>query len=330
VIALLLSAVALAVAAGDADPRRRVARTFATGALCAAAYVIWSAATLGAPTPPGAALAVRLTDYGSIYRWSPGRPETWKLRDHLTPAYLGERTRAALGVLQDVQFFPNYPVWLALALVRGCRWPGARPNVEGAAWTLLFGGAALIALVNPTMFAWQRSLHALLPVFVLAGAYGADDLVARAAELGSRGPRRRLLALAAPLVALALAAVMLVPLRMSLVPGEPLSFSADLAALDATLAGGTTMSPRPWSVIAETNSPSVFLPNNGEQAIEEVMARYDVRWLLLVGDECGEASQTICRELASGARHQIGRFTLTRTISRGELTLFRADVSPGG
>jgi len=36
------------------------------------------------------------------------------------------------------------------------------------------------------------------------------------------------------------------------------------------------------------------------------------------------------RELASGARHQIGRFTLTRTISRGELTLFRADVSPGG
>jgi hypothetical protein len=115
---------------------------------------------------------------------------------------------------------------------------------------------------------------------------------------------------------------MIHPLRMSLAPGTPLPFGPDMAALDATLAGGTTMSPRPWSVIAETRSPAVYVPENGEAAIEAVLRRYKVRWLLLVGDECLGESQAICRQLLSGERQKVGGATITKRLARGDLTLF--------
>src|SRR4029077_14432846 len=94
--------------------------------------------------------------------------------------------------------------------------------------------------------------------------------------------------LGATLAALLLAFAMLRPLPFTLELGAPpLPFEADLAALDASLDGGTTMSTRPWSVIAETHSPAVYLPENGEAAMEAVLRKYNVRWLLLLNEGGG-------------------------------------------
>lgn len=212
-------------------------------------------------------------------------------------------------------------------MLRGCCWTRGPSSVEGTSWLSLFGGAVTLSLVNPTMFAGQRTLHALLPVFVLAGAYSAEAALAALGRLtAARLPWATAARFGTTVAALLLAFAMLRPLPFTLAPGAPLSFEADVAALDATLDGGTTMSTRPWSVIAETRSPAVYLPENGEQAMEAVMRKYGVRWLLLVGDEGGGPSQAVCRELAGGSRHSVGSLAVTRRLTRGGLTLL--EVAP--
>jgi hypothetical protein len=313
VLAVVVSAVAVGIAARGPARRRRLGQTLLTGALCGSVYLGYHLVVFHTLLPAAASTGRRLREYMALYRWTAAPPATWTLGEHWQPEYFAVRAQVALSNLQDVNFFVNYPVWIALAVIRGWCWPRTRCNVEGVSWLLLFGGAVTISLVNPTMFAWQRTLHALLPVFVLAGAYGAEAVF--------EGLRR------APwfvrhLPALLLAVIMIHPLQMSLAPGNPLPFGADMAALDATLAGGTTMSPRPWSVIAETRSPAVYVPENGEAAIEAVLRQYNVRWLLLVGDECLGESQAICRQLIGGARQKVGGATISKRLARGDLTLF--------
>ena len=323
VLAALISAVALIVAAGESAPRRRIGQTLLSGAICGGVYVLYHLWMFGTPLPAGTAVGSGLTDYMALYRWTDVPPATWTLKERLLPEYLAGRARVALSNLQELTYFVNYPVWLALLLVRGWCWPRDRSNVEGISWLLLLGGALAISLANPTMFAWQRSLHALLPVFVLAGAYGAEAIFEALAHVPRfRFPPAAPAWLVRHLPAFLLAVVMIRPLKMSLEPGAPLAFGADMATLDATLSGGITMSPRPWSVIAETRSPSIYVPENGEAAIDGALRRYQVRWLLLVGDECLGESQAICRGLMSGTRDKIGGATLTKRVTRGDLTLF--------
>jgi hypothetical protein len=322
VLAVVVSAVAVAIAADQAAPGGGLRRTLLTGGLLSALYLAYHLIVFRAPLPPAAALGSRLVDYLALYRWTDAPPATWALRDQCLPEYIAGRVKVALASLQEVTFFINYPIWIALAVIRGCCWPRGRSSVEGVSWLLLFGGAVTISWVNPTMFAGWRTLHALLPVFVLAGAYGAEAILARLDRVpAARFPRAAPAWLLRPLPALLLAVAMIHPLQMSLEPGAPIPFDADLAALEPTLAGGTTMSPRPWSVIAETSSAAVSVPENGEAAIEAVLRRYGVRWLLLVGDECPGASQQICRELANGARRTVGGAAVNKRLTRGDLTL---------
>ena len=313
ILAALVSAAALNVAGGETAPGRHLRRTLLTGITCGGVYILYHLLVFGSPLPAGTTMGGGLTDYMALYRWTDAPPATWTFKERLLPEYLAGRIRVAASNLQEVTFFVNYPFWLGLVLVRGWCWPRGRGNVEGISWLLLIGGSLAISLANPTMFAWQRSLHALLPVFVLAGAYGAEAAFrALAGAPPHRFPRAAPAWLVRHLPVLLFAVVMIRPLEMALHPGTPLAFSADMAALDPTLAGGITMSPRPWSVIAETGSPSVYLPENGEAAIESVLRRYRVRWLLLVGDECLGESQAVCRDLMSGVRAKVGSTTLTR------------------
>ncbi|HLK91854.1 MAG TPA: hypothetical protein VKZ18_18325 [Polyangia bacterium] len=327
VLAVVLSAVAVATTAESPESRLRLRRTLLTGAICGGAYLLCHLLMFGTPLPPGAMLGRQLADYGALYRWDDARPATWTLADHFTPEYLAGRVHTALSNLQDISFFPNYPIWLGLAVLRGCCWSKESSSVEGTSWLLLFGGAITISLVNPTMFAGQRTLHALLPVFVLAGGYGAEAALAALGRItAARLPWARAARLAVTLGALLLAFAMLRPLPFTLTLGAPpLPFEADLAALDATLDGGTTMSTRPWSVIAETRSPAVFLPENGEAAMEAVIRKYHVRWLLLL-NEGGGPSQAIQTELNNGTRHNVGGLTLTRRLERNGIKVF--EVSP--
>ena len=192
-------------------------------------------------------------------------------------------------------------------------------------WALLFGGAAAVTFLNPTVFSPWRSPHALLPAFVLGGGLAADALLSAAPERLSLsvGARRFSVALVRPSLLLLLAVAMLWPLKLSLAAGNPLSFAPDVAGLDAMLDGKTTMSQVPWSVLADTHSPAVSLPIDGEAAIEAVARRYGVQWLLLINDECGDASRDICRELAAGTRRNIGGITATRRWQNGPASLFQ-------
>ncbi|MFL5305452.1 MAG: hypothetical protein ACJ8F1_09565 [Polyangia bacterium] len=321
--AILWGAAGLA-AARSADARR-LRRVLAAALTCAAAYVAGCFALFHTPVPPGTLLGLHLTDYGSLYRWNEASPSTWTLVKHLTPEYLAGRVEVALSTLLQTGFFANYPVWLALLLIRGCRplQPGNR--LESVTFALLFGGAAAVTFLNPTVFSPWRSPHALLPVFALGGGLAADALLAAAPERLSlsAGARRFRVALVRPSLLLLLALAMLWPLKLSVAAGNPLSFAPDVAGLDAMLDGKTTMSQVPWSVLADTHSPAVSLPIDGEAAIEAVARRYGVQWLLLINDECGDASRDICRELAAGTRRNIGGITATRRWQNGPASLFQ-------
>jgi hypothetical protein len=318
----LVSTAILWVAAGAGAARcgdaRRVRRAVAAALSCAAAYVAACLVLFHAPVPPGTLLGVHLTEYGSLYRWTEASPATWTLANHLRPEYLAGRVEVAVSTLLQTGFFANYPVWLALLLIRGCRRSQGGAGIEAVTWTLLFGGAAAVTFLNPTVFSPWRSPHALLPVFALGGGLAADALLAATPE------RRRFgVAIVRPSLLLLLAVAMLWPLKLSMAAGNGLSFAPDVAGLDAMLDGKTTMSQVPWSVLADTHSPAVSLPIDGEAAIEAVARRYGVQWLLLINDECGEASRDVCRELAAGTRRNIGGLSATRRWQHGAASLFQ-------
>ena len=320
--AILWAAAALGAArTGDA---RRARRVLATALTCAAAYVAACFAMFHAPVPPGTFLGVHLADYGSLYRWNEAAPPTWTLAEHLTPAYLAARVEVALSALQQTVFFPNYPVWLALLLIRGCRPSRRDAGLEAVTWILLFGGAAAVTFLNPTVYSPWRSPHALLPVFALGGGLAADALLAATPERLPLRLGRRLFSLAMlrPALVLLLALAMLWPLRLSMAAGTPFAFGPDIAALDTILDGRTTMSQVPWSVMADTHSPAVSLPIDGEAAIEAAARRYGVRWLLLINGDCGDASRDVCHQLAAGTRRNIGGLTATWRWQKGEMILF--------
>ncbi|HVU01253.1 MAG TPA: hypothetical protein VHE30_05860 [Polyangiaceae bacterium] len=290
-------------------PALLTAGTFAAG------YVGFHFLIFGTPTPPAASRAPFVTDGLELYRFRVAPPPRVALEQVVATSYLDGRALAAVETFARENFMAHPLLWLALgtALLFRPRTDHATARLAAA---LTVAGAFATSWTTTPVFASWRTLHPLLPAFVLAGSYGADALLA-----GLRPPRCRLRA-SAP-VGAAFAAFMLFTTR----PYEravPESLDAVLVrrAAPALPKEGTVMAAHPWFVLAGTGLPSITVPMNGEDAMERAIATYDVRSLLLVNAEgCAEQSRAVCADIISGKRTRLGHYQLTRLRADKSITV---------
>ncbi len=322
-VLLCLSAAYLSFEPGARS--RALLRIGLTLAAFAALYVGYHWLMFGTPGPPGALVAARLTDGNGPYCWW-DVPGMYTLSQRLAPQFIADRVQVALNTLQQVSFFPNYPVWLGCTLLGAAPASSPRRSVDSVARLLLFGGAAGIALASPAVFAWWRSLHTLLPVFVLVGAYGAETLFTRAwGFLRERCTRVVWVRLSVGVGLLAFVVSLLSPLHIAAAQSEEPAFTKELVQMDATFAGQTVMTARSWWVLAYTHATAVGLPYNGEDAMGVVLRRYHVRWLLIANGETLISSNDVVNELLAGRRAQIAGVRM-RLVSRSDLlTLYAVE-----
>ena len=322
-LSALLCAAAAYFALGSAAPVRALTRVSATAAAFASVYVGYHWLVFRSLGPPGAMLAPRLVDGTSLYYWL-DRPATWTLAQRIAPQFVADRVMVALDTLQRVNFFPYYPVWLGCCLISALPASSPRQGLDGVCRCVLFAGAAGVALASPAVFASWRSLHTLLPVFVAAGAYGADrGLDALGRCVAQLTGRFRLSQLSMSLVTLWLALGLLRPLQLTAEPPPAPAFAQDFAALEGKLAGEPVMSNSSWFVLAYTRAPSVQLPFNGEPAMGAVLRRYGVKWLLIVNGENTLGSADIVNAVLTGSRTDVDGVHLTLSQRTAATTLFR-------
>ncbi len=321
----LLSGAAVYLGLVEPHAKRQLTRIFLVLAGFALSYVAYHWYVFGTPGPPGALIGSRLVDGLAPYYWQ-HKTDTMPLGQRLTPEYIAGRVQVATDTLGRANFFPYHSLWFGCALLAAKRIGSRRRAVDAISRCLLFAGAAAVTLASPAVFAYWRSLHTLLPVLVLGGAYGAESLLnalSRLVDRSLKNPRfsRMCVACVSGCAALAL----LHPLDLTAVhPPQP-GFAKEVAALGPTFGGEPVMTARSWFVLAYTHAPAVGLPFNGEQAIASVLRQYAVKWLLIINGEDTLGSAKITNELRSGARSQIDGIRLTLRQQSSTITLFRIE-----
>lgn len=265
---------------------RRVLALGAVGGACIASYVIWSFVAFGTPTPPAAQLVPFLSSYWEVYNYDVPRTRlsVSVLRERLTGTYILARLRLGFETLRSIPFVPLGDLWLGLGLLA---LPAALWHRAGAKlliWVLCFGGYLGVVLISGPGFAPVRTPYTFTPLLVLAGAFGLDEILAQLDRwITRRSPRARTVLLAATEVAVCALffAKLAVFQNMPYDVGATLAIQKDLPKLDEILQGGPVISNRSFDVAAFTRSPSVSIPANGIAAVQAVIERYGVRWLVL-------------------------------------------------
>lgn len=291
-------------------PLRVVGTLFAM----AAGYLLVSWCRFGSAIPPGIAAAGTLNTYLGLYEYPyiSQTQSTWQLwgqRDVDVHAVLALRTLAEAKLAS--------PASLWLMLVLGCGLVGQFHRMRTVSWGIVFVGSFLMALTGATVFAPQRSLHSLAPAFALAGAFALNSIAG--SVVGGEGVLRWLRRLVVAAVgACVLAYTLPYPQRTN--PMAPME--EGLRQIDTVLAGAPVAARRPWYVIANTSSPAISIPSNGEAAVAQALTDYRIRWLLLTRESCRGASQGFCNEILSGRRRTIGSLRLQPTARHGDMQLF--------
>jgi hypothetical protein len=112
--------------------------------------------------------------------------------------------------------------------------------------------------------------------------------------------------------------------------------SETFALLENELRGQPVATVIPYNVIAYTTSAAVSIPINGEAAIDEVLRRYDIQWLLLLERPVprrmfiDEPSDRLLVDIYRGRRTRLGSFAFdfAGTYPRG-IRLFRVQRLEG-
>lgn len=315
-------------------PAARVCTVVAVGGACLVAYVVWSLASFGTVTPPGSARVPFLHSYWEVFDFGPHHDASLgaAVAHHFTWEYLSGCTLLAWLCLRWIPFAPAPAPWFGLALVPLVRLFRGRPFTEVVIWLLYFAGLALVVWLSGSGFYFGRTPYTFTPLAILAGALGADALLAWLDGWVTRSKRVRMGAL---LSAVAVFGVWwyfftgLPPLTLPPAARRP-NYRALLARLDPVLGGDVVASNVPWYMIAYTHSPAVSVPFNGEAAIEGVLDRYHVRWLVIFGAPLwvqGESRSVLERVLA-GDQTNVGRFRVERVSALARLAVFRVQ-DPG-
>jgi len=293
----------------------------------------------GTLTPPGSARVLQLASAKELLVYhAPGEGSSPAPPGAVRPERLLAGLGRALRALRDEPLVPAETTWLVLAVLGSLL--SGRPTV----WLAL----ALLAtpfvtiplqptrpLADGSLVALSsREIMPLLPPVVFAGGAALDRIAGLLGAWRRDGRLARPKALASAAVAFAACWIFVGPLDPY---GDRPRASMDLAPLEEALRGEPVATFLPYNVIAYTHSPAVSIPINGEAAIEAVLRRYGVRWLLLTPRPVphwmfqGEPSDRPLVEIYHGRRRSIGSLGLIYAGEFEPLRLFRvvyADPPP--
>jgi hypothetical protein len=281
--------------------------------------------------PPAAGFVPFLSSYDRLFSYetpSPARDVAGWLAARTFDQFT-ERAWAAFDALRHARLVAHDGAWFAiylLALVTT-----RRRNVPGhvVCWALLLGGAAFVSWASPIVFAEWRTLHPFLPVVVLTGTFAFDDVLAAGARWAAAAGNRPLRGAVVGGVVFALVGPLAADSHLY---GDrdagPVALTSALAARNATLAGRPVAARRPWFVIAETDSPAISIPSNGEAAIVEALTHYEVAWLVLTDEGCAGASKDVCATIRDGKTTRLGRLSLSRVSDEDGVALFSVVQAP--
>lgn len=328
ILFLIVSGAALLAALRErpAAPRRPLA-VVAALVLCSCLYVGWSWASFGTATPPGQRVLPFLTDYWQMYHYGIAHPHSW--RDVLTRfewPYIAERIDL-VRLWAPLLFFTPHPlVWFALVALPGLLLFRARPFVEGVIWTMAVGGLLAVIWASGPAFFIGRTPVTFTPLIILAGALGVDAVLSRVVAWADGRTGRRAVA------ALGMAGFCLYFFLALPAPGVTAttarpSWQLIVGRLAQQLGGQPSASNLPWYMLAYTDSPTVSIPHNGEAAVEAVLRRYGIRWLVLKPHQIGGEgeSEPLLRALVAGTRSSVGSLQLQRVPGPPPLIVFRVD-----
>jgi hypothetical protein len=224
--------------------------------------------------------------------------------------------------------------WLAIAVVPVLRVWRHPVSTQTLIWALGIAGYFLVAWAAGPGFAPFRTPHTFAPLVVLSGAIGLDQIFAWLHVWLERGSRRHARAVLVGAGVLALYAFFLarLPVLQSFPAVGNFPDQVDLTTLDGVLQGQAVASNVPWYMIAYTNSPTVSIPFNGPAAIEAVLARYHVQWLVIAGNPplwgAGRSFGAL-RKILAAPRTDLGQFRLERVETdapRERLNVYRVDA----
>ncbi len=246
-----------------------------------------------------------------------------KLKILLSWKYVSIRLLMIVQALRISRLVPYPDVWLGVSLVTGLLFVRRNPPVVTLIWATLFPSLFLVIWSEPAVFAPWRSFHPLLPLLVLAGCYGLDA-VALCVKPWAEQRRVRVL-LGAALLALLCGVVVA---KLSIYTARPRATNHDeivaIRALDPVLAGRPVASDLPWYVIANTSSPAISIPGNGEAAMIAAFEKYPVQWLLFRDPHSSTAgSRRTLDAIARGEQRALGPLRLERVPAAAGVQLFR-------
>lgn len=297
--------------------------------VCVATYIGWSLTSFGTMTPPGPRNVPQLRTYWAVFNFGPDevrphRPWTYRF----TWDYLTSRIQIAWFCLRRIPFAP-WPYWM-LALVPPLLLLRRRRLAEVLIWCLFVVGLVIAAWLSGPGFYLGRAPYTFVPLAILAGALGADALLAYLDAWVKRGHRVRIRAVSAGAAVFGACCVIVGGLPLLDIPAAAAKPSyRRLVTLDQVLAGQTVASNVPWYMIAYTESPTVSIPFNGEKAIEAVLDRYDAHWLVVFGppDWVRGKSRAVLERILAGEKTSIGRFHLRRVKTTYGPAVFRVEAS---
>jgi hypothetical protein len=216
--------------------------------------------------------------------------------------------------VRSIPFAPGGGWWLALALLSPLALFRQRQRAAFSIWILGVAGYFLVVCVSGPGFAPFRTPHTFIPLVILAGALGIDGIL-NALDMGmerAKGSRALAIVIGAGVFAVCGVLFGTLPVLQRFPSTAATSHAAQLAGLDDLLRGEPAASNLPWYMIAYTRSPTVGIPMNGATAIESVLDRYGVRWMVIFSRVRMKSSgPAIARILASNST-TLGRFQLQR------------------
>jgi hypothetical protein len=303
------------------SPIRTTAQLLFTFGTLGAAYATASLLLHGRVPSQATWQAPRLTNYLDLYAFGP-TPNLVSWVQRCRWKGVGEAFWTAVGNLRSTPFAPAHDIWMAVVLLVG--WRSVRWRLQGVVWALLFLGSTAIVFLSGPMFSPWRTLYTMLPLAALAGGALLDAALDRLSHVAAIALGR--------LPGAAVAELAGVGLLLAWVSGsKPLprpthqlaTWDTNLKTLDPELHGETVASARPWSVIANTESPAVMIPCNGPDAVEQALKLFHVRWLLLSNEPCVGITEETCAKIRAGTQRELGTLALTERPAPGDLRLFR-------
>jgi hypothetical protein len=330
----LVSLAALVTAAGARRGRRAAMLRIALAGLgLVVAYVAYHWIVFRSATPPGAAVAPLLPDGSRDLHAYPVPLSKGRLLSFLTWEYLSERTKLAVTNLRDIRFLAaRQDVWFGLAGLAVLSWFRRRTAFLGLVSLLVLPAPFAVAYLSRGVFSVWRTLYPFAPVIVLAGAMGLDLVLSRIARIRFTGRAARVQALALAVGSFLatypfLSAATLYGPRWS---GHQRKVELAMRTLDPLLGGEPAATDLPWYLVANTSSPAVMVPENGERAIGAILRRYRIRWLVLAKYPWMRGSLGPLTKLERDGALTIEGLRIERASNAGAVRVYRITDLEGG